>query len=143
MIDLSIIIITLNNKKLLESCIDSIKEFTRHISYEVIVSDNGSTDGTIEMMKSRFPDVCLIENRKNLGFSAANNKGLKKANGRYCLVLNDDTFIEEDAFSIVIDYMDKNENAGAAGPRIPQYRRDSAKAGQHFFRAQMVVKRTH
>ena len=118
MVDLSVVIITLNNKDILEACIASVKEHTKRISYEIIVTDNGSTDGTADMLRSRYPDVCIIENRKNLGFSAANNKGLKNANGRYCLVLNDDTYIDEDAFSKLAEYMDKHENVAAAGPKL-------------------------
>jgi len=116
--DISIIIITLNNKRILEECIDSVKRFTSSISYESIVVDNGSNDGTQDLIRSKYPDIILIENKKNLGFSAANNKGLKIAKGRYSVLLNDDTFIKEDAFGKIVGFMDGETDVGICGPKL-------------------------
>ncbi len=116
--DLSVIILTLNNQSLLQECIASIKNFTKDISYEVIVSDNGSTDGTCDMLRSKHPDIVLIENRKNLGFTVANNKGLKIAKGRYAVLLNDDTFIKENTFQNIVQFMDKDHGIGICGPKL-------------------------
>jgi GT2 family glycosyltransferase len=116
--DLSVVIITLNNKKLLEPCLASIFKFTKNISFEVIVTDNGSTDGTPEMVSNYPEKVTLIANKENLGFSKANNKGLKIAKGRYCLILNDDTYIAENTFAKIVGFMDGNKNIGICGPRL-------------------------
>jgi len=116
--DLSIIIITLNNKKILEECIGSIKRNTKSISYEIIVVDNGSNDGTRSAIRSKYPDVILIENTKNLGFSGANNKGLNIAKGRYSVLLNDDTYIKEDAFGKLAAFMDSETGVGICGPKL-------------------------
>ena len=116
--DLSVIIITLNNKKILGECIDSVKRFTRSISYELMVIDNGSDDGTQDMVRSKYPDVILIENKKNLGFSAANNKGLNIARGRYSVLLNDDTFVKEDAFGKIVGFLDGETGIGICGSKL-------------------------
>jgi len=116
--DLSIIIVTLNNKKVLEECIDSIKLHTKGLSYEVIVSDNGSADGTQQFIRTKHQDIVLVANEKNLGFSGGNNKGLKTAKGRYSVLLNDDTYLKEDAFSKVVRFMDNDPEIGICGPRL-------------------------
>ena len=82
-IDVSVIIVNYNTKELLKNCINSIYEKTENVSIEIIVSDNGSIDGSIEMLKDTFPDVILIENNENLGFGKANNIGAKNAHGKY------------------------------------------------------------
>ncbi|MCX5751578.1 MAG: glycosyltransferase [Candidatus Saganbacteria bacterium] len=87
MIDLSIIIVNLNNSKLLKECIASIYQSTHKITFEIILSDNGSTDDSVQMVKTSFPQVKVIENGENLGFSKANNQGLKIAAGRYQMLL--------------------------------------------------------
>lgn len=76
-LDVSIIIVNYNTKDLTRNCLKAVFEQTKNISFEVIVSDNGSNDGSIEMIKSEFPQVILIENNENLGFGAANNCGGK------------------------------------------------------------------
>ncbi len=104
-IEVSIIIVNYNTIELLRDCIKSIKEKTLEVSYEIIVSDNGSKDGSIEMLKTEFPDVILIENNYNLGFGKANNIGAKKAHGKYFFFLNSDTLLINNA----IDLFYKNE----------------------------------
>ena len=116
--DLSIIIVTLNNKKILEECIESIKRNTTSTSYEIIVVDNNSNDGTRSAIRSKYPDVILVGNKKNLGFSGANNMGLKLAKGRYSVLLNDDTYIKEDAFGKLAAFMDSETGVGICGPKL-------------------------
>jgi GT2 family glycosyltransferase len=115
--DLSIIILTYNNKKILEDCILSIQKFTR-VNYEVIVVDNNSSDGTQDLVRSKFPHVKLIANSQNLGFTRANNKGLGSASGHYALILNDDTYLKDDAFSHIIAFMEKHTDIGICGPKL-------------------------
>lgn len=116
--DLAIIIVNLNNKKILKECINSIYKNTRKIEFEVIVSDNRSTDGSPELIKSNFPQVKLIENRDNLGFVRGNNIGLKQAEARYSILLNNDTIVKESALDKMVEFMDSNPNAGACGPKL-------------------------
>lgn len=118
MIDLSIIIVNLNNKKLLEECLDSIYQSIRKLSFEIIVVDNGSTDDSPALLKTKYPNAVLIENRKNLGFAAASNQGLKIYKGRYALLLNNDTIVKDNALDLMVDFMDHNLQAGACSPKL-------------------------
>lgn len=118
MIDLSIIIVNTNNCKILEECLASVFAATHSPKLEVIVSDNGSTDGSQEMIRSKFPQVKLIENGENLGFIKASNKGLNLASGRYLMLLNDDTLVKDSALDKMMDFMDANPMAGACGPLL-------------------------
>jgi len=116
--DLSIIIVTINNKKILSECLRSIYKSTRKITFEIIVSDNASTDGSQAMVRMDFPEVKLIENQENLGFSKANNLGLRAANAHYSMLLNDDTIIKDGALDTLVNFMNKTPKAGACGPKI-------------------------
>lgn len=111
----SIIIVNYNTKDLLKDCLISIFKNTKDIIFEVIVSDNGSTDGSIKMIKEDFPQVILIENNKNLGFGAANNKGLSIAKGKYIFFLNSDTLLLNNATKIFYDYWETSENENTIG----------------------------
>lgn len=116
--NVSIIIVNYNTKELTRNCLKSVFEQTKSISFEVIVSDNGSEDGSIEMIKSEFPQVILIENNANLGFGAANNRGLKIAKGKYIFFLNSDTLLLNNAVKIFFDYWEtspEKEKIGALG----------------------------
>ena len=117
-LDVSIIIVNYNTKQLLADCLNSIYEQTKDIDFEVIVSDNGSVDGSIEMLKNDFPQVILLENNANLGFGAANNRGLAIARGKYIFYLNSDTILLNNAVKFFFDYWEENgekENLGALG----------------------------
>lgn len=111
----SIIIVNYNTKKLLRDCLESIFRQTKDISFEVIVSDNGSTDGSVEMIASEFPQVILIENNANLGFGAANNRGLEIANGEFIFYLNSDTILLNNAVKIFYDYWENTPNKDEIG----------------------------
>lgn len=114
--DVSIIIVNYNTKKLLQNCINSIINHTKELSYEVIVSDNDSTDGSIEMIKTNFPEVILLENKANLGFGAANNRALEIAQGKYVFYLNSDTVICNNAVKLFFDFFENAaEPIGALG----------------------------
>ncbi|MHC1739095.1 MAG: glycosyltransferase [Ignavibacteriaceae bacterium] len=116
--DLSIIIVNYNVKEFLENSLQSILKATRRISSEIIVVDNASDDGSIDLIKNKFPDVQLIENKENLGFSRANNIALNIARGKYLLLLNPDTIVEEDTFETMIKFFDENKEVGLAGCKI-------------------------
>ena len=108
--DVSIIIVNYNTRDLLEECLHSIISQTRNISYEIIVSDNGSYDGSQEMIKNKFPSVILIENNTNLGFGTANNKGLFIAKGKYIFYLNSDTVLLNNAIKSFFDYYESHSH---------------------------------
>ncbi len=90
----------------------------RGIDGEIIVVDNLSTDASCEMVKKHFPDVILIENDKNLGFSKANNIGVQQASGTYVLILNPDTVVAEDTFSKILNFANKQKNLGILGVKL-------------------------
>lgn len=116
--DVSIIIVNYNTRDLLKNCLISIYKHTTEIDFEVIVSDNGSVDGSIEMLKKEFPQVVLIENNANLGFGTANNRGLAVAKGKYIFYLNSDTILLNNAVKLFYDYWEtspEKESIGALG----------------------------
>ncbi len=116
--DVSIIIVNYNTKALILNCIKSIYQFTHEIKIEIIVSDNCSIDGSIDAIKCVFPDVVIIDNKKNLGFGAANNRAKIIAKGKYILFLNSDTELQNNSVKIFYDYFENNAvctNIGALG----------------------------
>lgn len=117
MLDVSIIILSFNTKRLLVACLQSIKEHTRGVEYEVIVVDNASTDGSAEMLrklKAKNAKLKVIFNKENAGYARANNQGIRKAKGRYILFLNSDTKLVEDSLTKMVMWMDKHPEVGAA-----------------------------
>jgi GT2 family glycosyltransferase len=116
--DLSIVIVNYNVKYFLEQCLHSVKKATEGIAAEVFVVDNNSVDGSCSHIREKFPWVHLIENHENVGFSRANNQAIRKASGRYILLLNPDTVVEENTFSSSIHFMDDHPDAGALGVRM-------------------------
>ena len=85
---------------------------------EIFVVDNNSVDASVEMVHAKFPEVSVIENHENKGFSTANNQAIKKAKGEYVLILNPDTVLEEDTFTRVLEFMDKHPEAGGLGVKM-------------------------
>ena len=115
---LSIIIVNYNVKYFLEQCLDSVFLAIKDIEAEVFVVDNNSSDGSLEYLISRFPNVIFIKNKKNVGFSKANNQAIAKAQGEYILLLNPDTVVGENSLTNVYGFMDKNPRAGAVGVKM-------------------------
>jgi O-antigen biosynthesis protein len=116
--DLSVVIVSYNVKYFLEQCLHSVEKATQHLQAEVFVVDNNSVDGSAQMVAEKFPSVQLIINERNVGFAKANNQAIRKAEGRYVLLLNPDTVVQEDTFVQCIGYMDKNTDAGCLGVRM-------------------------
>ena len=116
--NLSIIIVNYNVKEFLQNLIHSIYKAAQKISYEIIIVDNASDDGSVEFIKEKFPDIKLIANQKNLGFSKANNIGLAQSKGEYILLLNPDTLVGEDTFEKMISFFKDTAEAGLAGCKI-------------------------
>jgi len=116
--EISIIIVNWNTKDLLRDCLNSVIEQTAKADYEIIVVDNNSTDGSIDMVKSEFKEAVLIENSKNLGFARANNRGIKVSKGRYVCLVNSDIILLDNCLDKLVSFMESNPRAGMAGPRI-------------------------
>lgn len=116
--DLSIIIVNYNVKEFIQNLLESIKSASKKISTEVIIVDNASDDGSIELIRQKYPWVKLIVNSRNLGFSKANNLGLKESTGKYLLLLNPDTLVKEDTFEKMIDFFEATPDAGMAGCKL-------------------------
>ena len=102
---LSIIILNYNVRYFLELCVLSVQNAIQDIDAEIIVVDNNSSDDSCEMMKQRFPDVKLIENKQNLGFPKGNNIGVAQAKGEYICILNPDTVVAEDSFEKLLSFI--------------------------------------
>src|SRR5690625_8448 len=117
-VDVSIIIVNYNVREFLHQALQSVRRASAGLNVEVIVVDNNSADGSTEMVAEEFPEVTLIENRDNTGFSRANNQGIRIAQGRYLLILNPDTILQEDTLTTLVDYLDRNPEAGAVGCQI-------------------------
>ncbi len=121
MIDLTIIIVSWNVRDLLRRCLRSIQDSalaTGNLQVEIIVVDNASSDGSPEMVVAEFPDVHLVVNAENRGFTAANNQGLALSRGRFLLLLNPDTEVVGDALSAMVRYMETHPEVGAVGPQL-------------------------
>ena len=114
----SIIIVNYNVKYFLEHCLLSVMYAIKNSQVEVFVVDNMSQDGSVEMVKEKFPWVTLIANKENVGFAKANNQAVELSTGKYILYLNPDTIVPEDCIEKCIAYMDANEKVGALGCRL-------------------------
>lgn len=114
-VDLSIIIVSFNTRETTRDCISYIVKYAPDAAFEVIVVDNASTDGSADMVEQEFPWVKLIRVQKNKGFAGGNNEGIRKASGRYILLLNSDAFIGEGVLCSTLDFMEKNPSTGVLG----------------------------
>ncbi len=117
-LDLSIIIVNWNARERLVECLTSIERQAGGLSLETWVVDNGSADGSAELVKRQFPWVKLVVNEENRGYARANNQALRRAQGRYLLLLNPDTVILDDALAVMLTFMDHHPEAGAVGCRL-------------------------
>lgn len=115
---LSIIIVSYNVKNLLKQAIDSLLLASETIDSEIFVVDNASKDGTVAFIQNAYPKINLIENKKNVGFSIANNQAISLASGKYILVINPDTITQADTLTKAIDFLEANPNAGSLGVRM-------------------------
>lgn len=118
--DLSIVIVNWNTRDLLDACLRSVLDeaAAARLTVEIFVVDNASTDQSADMVRRRYPDVVLIENKHNPGFAVANNQALVLAKGRYSLLLNPDTVVLNDGLGALVRFMDEHPEAGAAGARL-------------------------
>lgn len=117
-VDVSIVIVGWNTCELLINCIKSILASQTEYKFEVWVVDNASSDQSVEMVRTHFPDVNIIENRENLGFARANNQAIRRCKGQYILLLNPDTELVPCAINTMAGFLDEELRAGAAGARL-------------------------
>ena len=115
---LSIVILCWNDLKVITNCLRSIYSGTHSTEFEIIVSDNGSTDGSIEFLRENFPQIRVIENGANLRFSKGNNVGIRASHGEYVLILNPDTIIHEGSLDRWMEFADRHPEAGGFGCRV-------------------------
>ncbi|MBO7084197.1 MAG: glycosyltransferase [Bacteroidales bacterium] len=115
---LSVIIVNYNVEFFLEQCLSSVRRSMQGIDGEVFVVDNNSVDGSLKMVANKFPEVKVIANKENLGFSRANNQAIRISTGEYVLLLNPDTVVEDDTFSKCIAFMDSHPDAGGLGVKM-------------------------
>jgi GT2 family glycosyltransferase len=116
--DLSIIIVNWNTQGLLRDCLASVFRGLGTLEAEVLVSDNASEDGSQAMVRQEFPQALLIDNDRNLGFAAGNNVALRRATGRYVMLLNTDTLVHGDVLPRAVEWLDANPRVGVMGPRL-------------------------
>jgi GT2 family glycosyltransferase len=116
--DVSIIIVNWNTKEYLRKCLDSISQAISEIDAEIIVVDNASNDGSVDMAQLEFPCVKLIKNSKNLGFAMANNIGIASSVGSYLCLINSDVVVDRNCIKKLVQYLKENRNIGMAGPMI-------------------------
>ena len=107
--DLSVIIVNYNVRAFLENALISVQKAMRNLQGEIFVVDNASDDGSSEMVQAKFPSVNLLANKKNFGFAKANNQALKQAQGKYLLLLNPDTVVQENTFEVLLKYFEQQK----------------------------------
>jgi O-antigen biosynthesis protein len=115
---LSVVIVNYNVKYFLEQCLHSVRRAMKGIDGEVYVVDNNSVDGSVKMLEEKFPEVIVIANKENHGFSKANNQAIRISKGEYVLLLNPDTIVEDDTFRKVVAFMDEHPDAGGLGVKM-------------------------
>ncbi len=118
MMDLSVIIVNWNAAAYLPAALDSLFAAQGDLNMEVILVDNASTDGSLALVRERYPQVTIIANQENRGFAAGNNQGIRRARGRYILLLNPDTELPRHALAEMLTYMESHPQVGILGPRL-------------------------
>ncbi len=116
--DISLVIVNYNVKEFLANLLTSVEKAKGDLTLEIFVVDNNSSDGSMAYLRRRFPYVNYIENRENVGFGRANNQAIRQAKGKYSLLINPDTLIEEETLRVMFDHMESHPNTGAAGCKI-------------------------
>ena len=115
---LSVIIVNYNVRYFLEQCLHSVIKACHGLDAEIFIVDNNSVDGSVKMVREKFPELRLIANKENVGFSTANNQAIKKARGEYILLLNPDTIVEDDTLRKSVQFMDDHSDAGGLGVKM-------------------------
>jgi len=117
-VDMSIVLVCWNNKDYLDPCLKSLYEGGLKSSFDVVVVDNGSTDGSQQMLAEKYPDVKIIQNEGNVGLGKASNQGIEATNGRHVLLFNNDTLVDGPSLDVLVEYLDAHPEAGATAGRL-------------------------
>jgi len=115
---LSIVLVGWNNKAYLDPCLKSLYESGMKNTFDVIVIDNGSTDGSQVMLREKYPQVRIIQNSNNVGLGKASNQGIQATNGKHILLLNNDTIVNGPSFDAMVDFLEQNPKAGGVGGKL-------------------------
>jgi GT2 family glycosyltransferase len=116
--DVSIVFTQWNVRDMLRDCLHSVREQTKGLTYEIIVVDDGSTDGSPEMVRTEFPDVILTVNQTNIGVAKSYNKGVALAKGKYVQMLNSDMVLVNNAIKIMLEFLESHPDAGACAGKL-------------------------
>jgi hypothetical protein len=130
--EVSVIIVNWNTLRYLPDCLNSLLNTGNGYTQEIIVVDNASSDGSVDVVAEQFPQVKLIRNTENLGFAKANNIGIQQSAGRYICIVNSDVIVLEGCIQNLMKFMDQNPNVGIAGPRILNPDRTLQPSCRHF-----------
>lgn len=117
-IDLSIVIVNFNTKDYTIQCIDSIRKDPPCVTYEIILVDNASSDGSAEILEARYPEIAFIRSAKNVGIAGGNNLGIKAASGRFILLLNNDTIVIPGSIDRTVEFLESHPEAGGVGGNL-------------------------
>lgn len=133
----SVIIVNYNTYDLLINCINSIYDQTKDVSFEIIIVDNASSDGSENKVKENFPEIIFIQSGENIGFGRANNLGIQRAVGKYVLLLNSDTILLNNSIKVFLEFYEKNNNIfekiGAVGGELLKIDRCSRNHSSQYF----------
>src|SRR5262245_2619402 len=116
--DMSVVVINYNTAHLLDEMFAALEAAHGALKLQVIVVDNASRDGSVDILRTKYPNVELIENSVNVGFGRANNQALHRAQGRYLLLLNTDAFVAPDTLQKTLDFMDAHSGCGVLGVKL-------------------------
>lgn len=118
--NISISVVTVNYNGMIDTCcmIGSLKQYLSDLSYEIIVIDNASAKNEAIEIQRKYPDVQCVRSEKNLGFAGGNNLGISRSRGKYILLLNNDTYIEDNSLLLLVEFLDSNQAVGAVSPKI-------------------------
>jgi GT2 family glycosyltransferase len=116
--DVSIVIVSFNTRDLLRDCLNTVARECGSVTYEILVVDSASRDGSVEMVAKEFPEVRLITSSVNLGFAGANNRAFPACRGRYVVLLNSDAFLTSGALPLSVKHMEENPRVGIGGARL-------------------------
>ena len=117
MLDISVILVSYNTIEMTKTALHRLTASEHNLNLEVIIIDNDSKDGSANILRSEYPDISLIENKKNVGFGRANNQALPLINARYVLLLNTDAFVEPNTLDLTVKYMDAHPQCGILLPQ--------------------------
>ena len=116
--DMSIVLVCWNNKAYLDPCLKSLYDGGLRSTFDVVVVDNGSTDGSQQMLAEKYPDVRVIQNKGNVGLGKASNQGIEATNGRHVLLLNNDTIVNGPSLDMLVEFLDAHPEAGAVAGKL-------------------------